>query len=170
LLAGAGLLASVLGTAIDYGGYYSIVADQIGRGVNVSDARLVPEFSPLPGHAWLLRASVMDAVARLRSGDADPDPAANPALNEYPWAGVRPDLVPEAPERAVRFDYWFAALPGRSPFLQFWSGLVAAWLALALLPLAQGLWRAAEQTAVAVGRPRVTARFEPVGPTPLWQR
>jgi hypothetical protein len=173
LLAGAGLAVSVLGTAIDYGGYYSIVADQIGRGVNVQDARVVPEFSPLLGHAWLLRASLHDALARLR-GSGEPDPARNPALQDHPWAGVRPELTPEAPERAVRFDYWFAALPGRSPFLVFWSGLAAAWLALALAPLAQGLWRSAGQPAanvpVAENRPRLTARLEPARVTPAWQR
>ena len=83
---------------------------------------------------------------------------------------MRPDLVPEAPERAVRFDYWFAALPGRTAFLQFWSGLVAGWLALALVPLAQGLWRAAGHPAAAVSLPRVTVRCESAGPTPAWQR
>jgi hypothetical protein len=144
-LAGAGFAVSLLGVAVDYGGYYSVLAYQIGRGIDVREARLVPEFSPLLGHAWLARASAYDALA-VGGGNAargDRDRRENPVLGEYPWAGARPELVPEAPEQALGFDFWFAAIPDRTPFIEYWSTLVACWLALALVPLGGGLWRAA---------------------------
>src|SRR5262249_51887617 len=111
----------------------------------VRDARLNPPFSPLLGHAWLARASAYDAgVGALRSLRGGTwNPADNPFLGDYPWRGVRPDLVPEAPERAVGFAPWFAALTSRTPFMLYWSGMAAVWLVLALVYLGHRLWREA---------------------------
>jgi hypothetical protein len=155
----AGIAVAMLGTFIDYGNYYSVVADQIGRGVDVRDARLTPPFSPLLGHAWLARASAYDAVAgflasaggsEARNGSGW-DRTQNPFLDQYPWAGVRPDLVPEAPVRAVGYAPWFAALTERPSFIQYWSGMVAVWLALTLIYLGRRLWQAAAVTPVLAG-------------------
>jgi hypothetical protein len=145
----AGVAVALLGTAIDYGNYYSVVADQIGRGVDVRDARLNPPFSPLLGHAWLAKASAYDAIAGfVHSGAGGSaangngwDRTQNPFLDEYPWAAVRPDLVPEAPERAVGFAPWFAALTERPPFIVYWCGMMAVWLLLALVALGHRLWQ-----------------------------
>jgi hypothetical protein len=142
LTAAAGLVVSSLGVAIDYGAYYSIIAYQLGRGVDVAEARLVPAFSPLLGHAWLARATLYDTVADWTGTRAPRDRAENPFLHAYPWAGVRPDLRPEAPERALGFDLWFAALRDAPPFAQYWCTLVACWLALALVPLGRRLMAA----------------------------
>lgn len=139
LLAGLGFLVAVLGSAIDYGAYYSVVAYQLGFGVDVKEARLDPAFSPLLGHAWLFEASLYDALSGAGGGLAQ-EKAANPFLRRYPWAWAHPDLQPDAPEQAIGFDYWFAALRDRPPFVQYWSALVAWWLAVSLLPLGRRVW------------------------------
>ncbi|HEV2125540.1 MAG TPA: glycosyltransferase family 39 protein [Chloroflexota bacterium] len=142
-LAGAGLIVSFLGIAIDYGGYYSIVGSQIGRGVDVKEARLVPQFSPILGHAWLARASLYEALKGNRNyapGAEQHAARSNPFLAEHPWAESHPHLTPEAPERALGFDFWFAALRGRTPFLEYWCSLAALWLAVSLVPLGYRLW------------------------------
>ncbi|HET7771796.1 MAG TPA: hypothetical protein VFN74_23685 [Chloroflexota bacterium] len=135
-----GVAVAILGVSIDYGGYYSIVGAQLGRGVDVADARLVPPFSPILGHAWLARASLHHAVSS--GNDRDHDPRENPAWGQHPWAASHPDLVPEAPERAVGFDFWFLALPERNRFAEFWSWLSAAWLAAGGLRLGLAFVRA----------------------------
>ena len=147
-LAGAGLLVSLLGVAIHYGAYYSVLSFQLGRGPDVNEARLTWEFSPLRGHAWLAKASFYDAFAGssqtgARTSAAGARQKSNPFLRDYPWAASHPELYPEAPEREVGYDFWFASLKDRPPFLEYWSGLVAAWLALSLLPLGRRLWTAA---------------------------
>lgn len=151
-LASAGLLVSSLGVAIDYGTYYSVVGSQIGRGVDVKEARLVPEFSPLLGHAWLAQASVYDALGGLavpaaNGRRAERDRADNPYLEAYPWRSSYPQLRPEAPERALGFDVWFAALEQPSPFVSYWSTLGASWLGLTSVWLGSRLWRAARAPA-----------------------
>ena len=132
----AGLAANVLAVTIDYGAYYSVVGNQLGRGIDVRHARVVPEFSPLRGHAWLLQASLAAGPGGSRS-------ATNPFRHQYPWATSHPELVPEAPERAYGFDVWWAARRGRDRFLDYWSGLIAAWLALASGRLGARLWHLA---------------------------
>ena len=167
-----GMVVSFLGIAIDYGNYYSVVSSQIRRGVDVEEARLVPPFSPILGHAWLARATLHDTLASLRNDGAPRDPAGNPTLAQYPWAGQFPEYVPEAPERALGFDLWFLALRDRSPFVSFWTVLSPVWLALALVSLSISLWRALRQEDV----PRVPLATEPIlyasamGNVPAWQR
>lgn len=144
-LAGAIILAGVwvalLGTAIDYGAYYSVVGSQLGHGVDVGMARVVPAFSPILGHWWLFRATVYDsAIPRL-------DRTQNPLLPAYPWAqlaAARPQLRPEHPEWAVGWRFWFAGLRDRTPLAEFWSAIGACWLAVALIALGRSLWRAAD--------------------------
>jgi|GEM_PF-854477 len=136
----AGLWANVLAVAIDYGAYYSVVGNQLGRGIDVRHARVVPEFSPLRGHAWLLQASLAASIGGY------PAPS-NPYRSRYPWADAHPELVPEAPERAYGFDTWWAARRGRDRFLDYWAGIVAAWLSLALARLTVQLWRLAANSA-----------------------
>lgn len=136
----AGLWANILAVSVDYGSYYSVVGNQLGRGIDVRHARVVPEFSPLRGHAWLLQASLAASIG----GYSAPS---NPYRSRYPWADAHPELVPEAPERAYGFDPWWAARRGRDRFLDYWAGIVAAWLALALSRLTVQLWRLAGNTA-----------------------
>lgn len=166
-LVAAGLAASVLGVVIDYGAYFSVAGAQLGRGVDVQDARHVPQFSPLLGHAWLARATLYETALDLRGGragaaapedragaGADATRPENPFTWDYPWRSAFPELVPEDPTRAFGFDLWFAALRGRTPFLEYWSGMTAIWLTLALIPLGAGLRAAARTPAAApVRRP-----------------
>jgi hypothetical protein len=152
LLIVAGVAVSMLGVLVDYGAYYSVVGSQLGRGVDVQDARLVPEFSPILGHAWLVEASFYDTVTGANSAAHPEDAARNPFRDAYPWAGSHPELVPEAPGRAFGFDLWFASIAAkedRSPFIRYWSTLVAIWLVLALIRTGGRLWRAARVAAAA---------------------
>ncbi|MSQ44263.1 MAG: hypothetical protein EXR45_08700 [Chloroflexi bacterium] len=121
-VAGFGFYVNVLGVAIDYGAYYSVVGNQLGRGVDVRDARTVPPFSPLLGHQWLLQASLFEVFGPSHK------PAENPYRYRYPWAMAFPELVPEAPERAYGFDLWWAARRGTSRFLDYWASLSAIWI------------------------------------------
>lgn len=130
----AGLWANVLSVAVDYGAYYSVVGNQLGRGIDVRHARVVPEFSPLLGHAWLLEASLAASIGGYPAAD-------NPYRNRYPWAESHPDLVPEAPERAYGFDTWWAARRGRDRFLDDWASIIAAWLTVSFARLSVRLWR-----------------------------
>jgi hypothetical protein len=153
LLAALGFLVALLGVSIDYHSYYEVIAYQLGRGADVQEARVVPEFSPLLGHAWLVRASLYDAFlgGKPRSGAAgsvDSPPRPNPFLRDYPWAKAHPELYPAEPERAVGFGFWFATREPRLPFVRFWSAIVACWLACSLVPLSLGLWRLAKAPAL----------------------
>jgi hypothetical protein len=131
-----GLWANILSVTVDYGAYYSVVGNQLGRGIDVRHARVVPEFSPLLGHTWLFEASFAASLGGYAA-------ATNPYRNRYPWATTHPELVPEAPERAYGFDMWWAARRGRDRFLDYWAGIIATWLALALARLSVRLWRLA---------------------------
>ena len=174
-LVAAGLAVSVLGVAIDYGTYFSVAGAQLGRGVDVQAARHVPQFSPLLGHAWLVRATLYETALDLRGGNRGngperqgdapgPDAARpeNPFTWDYPWRSAYPEQVPEDPTRAFGFDLWFVALRGRTPFLEYWSGMTAIWLTLALVPLGAGLWSAARAPGAAA--PRRTAAAVPARP------
>jgi hypothetical protein len=156
LTAACGLGVSLLGVVVDYGAYYSVAGAQLGRGVDVRDARQVPAFSPILGHAWLARASLYELALDLadpgaRASDDRPE---NPYTWDYPWRFAYPERRPEDPTRAFGFDLWFVALRDRTPFVQFWSALVAIWLALALLPLGYHTWRSATS-----GRPALTVTW-----------
>ncbi|MGI8424616.1 MAG: hypothetical protein ACR2NO_11010, partial [Chloroflexota bacterium] len=164
LLAAAGLAVAALGVLVDYGGYYSVVSSQIGRGVDVKEARLVPQFSPILGHAWLARGSWHDALARWR--DPDRDARDNPAWGEHPWVGSHPEMSPEAPERAVGFDLWFVALDNRTRFVEFWSWLIAVWLAGYVIWSSISLRRGARSSV----QGSVPAVVIPEPMEPAWQR
>ncbi|MCX5985702.1 MAG: hypothetical protein NTX54_04190 [Chloroflexi bacterium] len=124
---GFGLYVNVLGVAIDYGAYYSVVGNQLGRGVDVRDARTVAPFSPLLGHQWLLQASLFEVFGPTHK------PPDNPYRYRYPWATAFPERVPEAPERAYGFDLWWAARRGTSRFLDYWASLSAIWIGVVVV-------------------------------------
>ena len=107
-LVAAGLAASVLGVVVDYGAYFSVAGAQLGRGVDVQDARQVPQFSPLLGHAWLARATLYETALGQRGGQdgegADAARPENPFTWDYPWRSAYPELRPGDPTRAFGFD------------------------------------------------------------------
>jgi hypothetical protein len=117
--------------------------------VDVRAARVVPQFSPLLGHAWLLKASAYDVYAGLARGPGR-DRTQNPFYRDYPWASSHPEHHPEAPERAFGFDFWFAALRQPPPFMEYWSALVACWLGATALVLGWRLWTVSGRSEVAV--------------------
>lgn len=220
-LAAAGFMISFLGVAIDYGTYYSVASAQIGRGVDVRHIRLVPQFSPILGHAWLLQANLAELAmpagstrsaenagsampaetgenaGRTRSVDSAgsgapvatdsalpaPEPAARadgpgglstsgghtPVLWRHPWAGAFPELRPEAPERALGFDFWFTRLARPSPFARYWANLVAVWLLVALIPLTRRLWQAARVYSDRPGQDTVAHMAPGQASPPAWQ-
>jgi hypothetical protein len=97
-LVGAGLWAQLLGSAFYWDHYIRIaiaVKDQTGAGgwygEDLHHCHFIPQFSPLVGHAWLLRHRL-----------ADDDP-----MVDVPWKRVAPGKVNVAPElAATRFDLW----------------------------------------------------------------
>ena len=169
IAAAAGLVVALLGVLVDYGGYYSVVSSQIGRGVDVQDARLVPDFSPILGHAWLARASLHQAIATWRAPEHDARD--NPEWGRHPWAERYPNLAPEAPERAVGFDLWFVALRGRTRFIEFWSWLAAGWLAACAVRVGVSLVRALRHAVSVQGATPAVLRRDIREPMELaWQR
>jgi hypothetical protein len=112
VLGALGLFVQGLGIAINPANYLNIHTFQItplshpGQGPDMNqsglDVHFVPEFSPLAGHWWLLKAT----IERMRS------PGKNPSeyviLHTYPWAGrtERQSWKPEHPEYALGPDLW----------------------------------------------------------------
>ncbi|HEX2185422.1 MAG TPA: hypothetical protein VHN78_07940, partial [Chloroflexota bacterium] len=104
---------------------------------------------------WLARASLYELLLDLRGRDGEAQGVdilaraaeTNPYLDDYPWRLAYPEAHPEAPARALGLDLWFVALRDRPPFVTYWSGLAAAWLALTLVALAVRLRAAARSTA-----------------------
>src|SRR5262245_21161006 len=119
-LAGAGLFVQVLGGAFYWDHYIRIaiaVKDQTGAGgwygEDLHHCHFIPQFSPLVGHAWMLRHRLRD--------DAD-------LGADAPWRRVAPGKVNLWAEwQGVRIDWWvldWIAAPGARP-----------WLAVVLAPL-----------------------------------
>ncbi|MDQ3702152.1 MAG: phospholipid carrier-dependent glycosyltransferase [Chloroflexota bacterium] len=159
LLVAAGFGIALLGVVVDYGAYYSVVGDQLARGMDVRHARHVPEFSPILGHAWLARASLYETALDLAGrkgtshgkatsngkGTSD-EPLAeseNPYRWDYPWRETYPEARPEAPDRAFGFDLWFVVRRDQTDFVRYWAALSATWLAVATVAAGGPLWRAA---------------------------
>lgn len=92
---------------------------------------MIPEFSPLVGHAWLLRHA-------LRGDSADA------YRSDYPWRALRPDgawepIVVEAP----RVDFWLTRFPRNYParrgVVRFVAALCAAAAAASLALLVRSV-------------------------------
>lgn len=187
LLVAAGFGIAVLGVVVDYGAYYSVVGDQLARGIDVRHARHVPAFSPILGHAWLARASLYETALDLagRQGPSE-EPGAeseNPYRWDYPWREAYPEARPEAPDRAFGFDLWFVVRRDRTDFVRYWATLTATWLAVAIVAAGGRLWRAARspscapvvspllrqatRPAVRAGTPTMPARADATPATPL---
>jgi hypothetical protein len=75
----------------------------------------IPEFSPLAGHAWLLRHALRD----------DPPDAYQ---RDYPWRALRPDgaWAPRLPDPPPQLDFWLPRFPERYPSRRGTAALVAA--------------------------------------------
>jgi hypothetical protein len=111
-----GLFIQILGITINPGNYLSIHTFQItptvhpgqGKDMNQSqlDVHFIPDFSPLAGHWWLLKATIESMITH-----APPDQ--NHALQAYPWSG-RPERLswrPEHPEYGSLLDFWLVEHP-----------------------------------------------------------
>jgi hypothetical protein len=111
VLVGAGLCVQLLGSAFYWDHYIRIlisVKDETGAGgwfqENLSHGHYIPVFSPLYGHAWMLR--------HLLRGDADLD-------RDAPWKPVvpQPAHLDEGWSR-MRIDWWllnWVEGPDRAP-------------------------------------------------------
>ena len=91
------------------------------------------QFSPLLGHAWLLRADATHLLAPDRT-----DFLAD-ALSRTPWSKFGIDAVPPHPENGLGLDFWSMGLIEN--FLAYPT--VIAWVVALLLPLqfiALGTW------------------------------
>jgi hypothetical protein len=116
-LAPVGLFVQILGLAIDSGTYLNIHAYQLtpivhpGQGSDMiqsgMDVHFIPEFSPLAGHWWLLKAT----LEWMRSPQKDPSEYVS--LHSYPWAGreERANWKPPNPEYGLGLNFWWLRNP-----------------------------------------------------------
>ncbi len=130
---GCGLWAQVLGGAFYWDHYIRIaiaVKDQTGAGgwfgEDLHHCHFIPQFSPLVGHAWMLRHRVAD--------DADP-------LPDAPWKRVASTRVNIAAEWSnSRIDLWeYDWFERNGPRL--WASAILAVLAAVIAFATVGLWR-----------------------------
>jgi hypothetical protein len=165
ILAVLGVFVQVLGVAINAGTYLNMQTTQIAPKVHDGqklmieqaqiDVHFVPEFSPLAGHFWLLKA----LLERWR--DPGKRPEQYRALHDYPWLRAgQEQWKPEHPEQGLILDLWPADPPKEMgpDALRTFAPALAALAALGLLMTATGmvaLRRAAQQpTWRAPARPR----------------
>lgn len=121
LLMAAGLFVQLLGSAFYWDHYIRIaiaVKDQTGAAgwytEDLHHCHFIPQFSPLVGHAWMLRHLLVGG-----------DP-----LADAPWRRVTPGPVRIDREwGAVRLDWWVAELGSDPPLLL--TGVIIAGLVLA---------------------------------------
>ncbi len=119
LLLGTGLFVQLLGSAFYWDHYIRIaiaVKDQTGAdgwyGEDLHHCHFIPQFSPLVGHAWMLRHTLL--------GDDD-------ILADAPWSRVTTGKVSLAGEwRATRPDLWaFDWFDRKSGARRWGAGLLA---------------------------------------------
>jgi hypothetical protein len=142
----AGLFVQILGVAINPGTYLSVQSTQVAPKVHDGqklmieqaqiDVHFIPEFSPIAGHFWLMKA----AIARLREPGKSFDQY--PALHNYPWLRFGHEhWKPDHPEYGAVLDLWMVEPPpymGRRALLPL-TVLLAALALTGLVLIARGL-------------------------------
>jgi hypothetical protein len=81
-----------------------------------------PEFSPVAGHWWLLKHTVL-------SRGLPADELRERMSADFPWRGLMAYAPPLQPERAAGFDYWWLHFPRFFPASARWTRPLIALLA-----------------------------------------
>ncbi len=135
LLIGMSFYVQVLGTTVNFYEYIMISRHQApyemfyayGSEDQRDDqlkAHFVPEFSPVAGHAWLLKHTLFGRG--LTQGELR-----ERMQSDFPWRSLLRFGVPQKPERGVGFDFWWIYLPRFFPESAYWSRTLASLLAAA---------------------------------------
>ncbi len=149
------VVPQLMGVSKDFTGYLDVFQQQVAGAVPLNGAiyggadyqpwsSIQPEgdyaavlysyqFSPLLGHAWLLRADAVNLLAPDRT-----DFLAD-ALSRTPWSRFGVDAIPRRPENGLGLDFWSMGLT--ESFLAY--PVVLIWVAIILLGLqflALGAW------------------------------
>ena len=149
------VVPQLMGVSKDFTGYLDVFQQQVAGAVPLNGAiyggadyqpwsSIQPEgdyaavlysyqFSPLLGHAWLLRADAVNLLAPDRT-----DFLAD-ALSRTPWSRFGVDAIPQRPENGLGLDFWSMGLT--ESFLAY--PVVLIWVAIILLGLqflALGAW------------------------------
>ncbi len=133
LLIGISIYVQVLGVSVNFYEYIMISRHQAPYemfyaygGEDQRDdqlkAHFVPEFSPVAGHAWLLKHTLLGrgmTQAELRER----------MQSDFPWRSLMRFGVPQTPERGVGFDFWWIYMPRFFPESACWARTLASLLA-----------------------------------------
>lgn len=148
-------IPQVMGVSKDFTAYLDVFQQQVAGAVPLNGAiyggadyqqwsSIQPEgdyaavlyayqFSPLLGHAWLLRADAVNLLAPDRT-----DFLAD-ALSRTPWSRFGVDAIPPRPENGLGLDFWSMGLT--ESFLAY--PVVLVWVVIVLMALqflALGAW------------------------------
>lgn len=124
LVVAVSLFVQALGVTVSFYEYIMLTRHQepynmfyIPSGVSVKDDQLnthyIPEFSPVAGHAWLLKHEVFDR-------GLPPEKLRERMRADFPWRSLMRYAPPNNPERAVMFDVWWRYLPRFVDVLAGW--------------------------------------------------
>jgi hypothetical protein len=125
LLIGVSLFVQVLGSSVSFYEYIMIVRHQepynmfvAPAGVKPRDDQLnthfIPEFSPIAGHAWLLKHTLMgrnQTPAKIRES----------MRADFPWRTLMRYAPPGNPETGIGLDAWWRYFPELFPESAPWA-------------------------------------------------
>lgn len=151
-LGAIGFFVQVLGVVINPANYLNVHVYQILPSIHPDkkgdlaqsglDVHFIPEFSPIAGHWWLLKATV-EQMRHPRKNYAK-----NRALRDYPWARLNRDWRPEAPQHAMGPDMWVLRPPLYMTSGRYWAAIAlfsTLFAAGALLLIGSALVRRADR-------------------------
>lgn len=127
LLAAASVYVQILGATVNFSEYAQITTHQVQYNVfyiqgqkQLRDGSLaehfIPEFSPVAGHAWLLKHTLLAFIGYEQ-------PPFTEMKNDFPWRDLTRYAAPPAPERALGLDFWhrYYGEPGFQPGAESWA-------------------------------------------------
>ncbi|MEW6201489.1 MAG: hypothetical protein AB1546_05915 [bacterium] len=111
----ASIFVQALGSAVNFNEYIQLTKSQIPYGILFTPGRVelrddllldhfVPEFSPLSGHWWLLKHTVLN-------GQLDKEELREKMKADFPWKNLAPYAVPPDPTGGVGWDFWWRYFP-----------------------------------------------------------
>ncbi|MFA6450699.1 MAG: hypothetical protein WCX65_14595, partial [bacterium] len=125
LLVGVSFFVQTLGATVSFYEYIMITRHQepynlfvVPMGETTRDdqpnAHFIPEFSPLAGHAWLLKHTLLD-------GNKTPDKIRDEMRADFPWRSLMKYAPPSDPETAIGYDVWWRHFPDYYPESGAWT-------------------------------------------------
>lgn len=143
-LIGISFYVQILGSTVSFYEYIMVSRHQVkydpyympGREDMRDDqiaTHFIPDFSPIAGHAWLLKHTLNDS--RLPPAEIRKRMQA-----DFPWKNLMAYAPPPNPETAIGFDYWWRHFPRFFPESEEWMfSLVGILLICSIASLAVSL-------------------------------